>query len=56
MSIFGRKREDVPEIRVESGEATVETRQDPPELEDPAPPTQQATGSRKVKLPKTPWY
>jgi|GEM_PF-3327745 len=55
MSIFSRKREDVPEIRVEGEEATVEARPGTPEFEDPAERTPEATESRRVKLPKTKW-
>jgi len=56
MSIFGRKRDDVPEIRVEGEEATVETRPDAPGFEDPAERVPEATESRRVKLPKTKWF
>ena len=56
MSIFSRKRDDVPEMRVEGEEVTVETRPDTSEFDDPDPRVPEATESRRVKLPKTKWF
>jgi len=53
VSIFSRKRDDVPEIRVDGEEATVEARPDTPELDERV---SEATESRRVKLPKTKWF
>ena len=56
MSIFGRKRDDVPEIRVDGEEATVENPVDPASADNPEAHAPEATVSRKVKFPKTPWW
>jgi len=54
--MFGRKRNDVPEIRVEGEEATVETRPGAPEFDDPGERSLDTTESRRVKIPKTKWF
>ncbi len=56
MTIFGRKRDEVPEVRVEGEEATLQTRPDTPEFDDPDERLPETTGSRRVQLPKTKWW
>lgn len=56
MSIFSRKRDDVPEIRVDGEEATVEAQPAAPEFDDSAPRVPETPESRRVKLPKTKWF